>query len=126
MFTLNEICHQKSISIFQRQKSKIRSLFELLLSGFIFHLFFFLYSGFSFFSTYFLASFYFSFLLSSLSFNDIFHLNVIELNFAFSELNAKMTTCSRCNINDFIKCNNNFTFLTKTFQSLKKVFFPFF
>ncbi len=31
-----------------------------------------------------------------------------------------------CNRNDFIKCNNNFTFLTKTFQLLKKVIFHFF
>ncbi len=123
MFTLNEICHQKSISIFQRQKSKIRwFLYSSCFVRFRFPFVLFSSSGLSFFSTYFLSLSIF-FLLSSLSFNDIFHSNVIELNFSFSELNGKMTTCARCNRNDFIKCNNNFTFLTKTFQSLKKVFF---
>ncbi len=81
---------------FSSQKKAKSVLYSSCFVRFRFPFVLFFSSNLSFFSTYFFVSFYFSFLLSSLSFNDIFHLNVIELNFAFSELNGKTSTSPRC------------------------------
>jgi hypothetical protein len=89
------------------------------LSGFVFHLFFFFFSDLSFFSTYFLSlSIFFSFVFPLFQWYFSFECNWIEFLIFRIKLQNDNKRSAVCNRNDFIKCNNNFTFLTKTFQSL--------